>query len=208
MRAFELFPRQRRSSRHCLHRTAIGRSCTIRFTVRAKMTRSFRDPNGRIPNFGIAGAMPNPLPWWADPDHWRIVPPLTPPWSAPPPQDFPDTFGVPPQMPAPLRPRSDERQASAASDLLDLLFGRRRADPDWSARRLPPAADIDGPVRDLVDRHEWEPIEPKLGLKPLPFDSRQLDMLRQLRPDELLRLTGDKSSPGRAVQPPIFFPFD
>lgn len=187
----------------------MGRSCTIHFTVRAKMTRSFSDTSRRIPNFGLEGAVPNPRPWWADIDHWKADPPAFPPWSLPSlPQDTPDPFGVPPQMPGPLLPRSDKVQASAASDLLDLLFGRRRADPDWSARRLPPAADIDGPVRDLVDRHEWEPIEPKLGLKPLPFDSRQLDMLRRLRPDELLRLTGDKSSPGRAVQPPIFFPFD
>lgn len=30
------------------------------------MTRSFKEPNVRIPNFGVEGAIPQPRPWWAD----------------------------------------------------------------------------------------------------------------------------------------------
>lgn len=41
-----------------------------------------------------------------------------------------------------------------------------------------------------------------------PFDSRQLDALLRLRPEELMTLTRGTPSNGRAVQPPIFFPFD
>lgn len=177
--------------------------------MRVLMTRSFKDPNARIPNFGVEGAIPQPRPWWADFDHWRVVPPASPPWSPPPsPPQGPDPFDVPLPMPAPLRPRSDGEERSAESELIDWLFRPRRADRSRSARPLPSVPGIDGLAPDLFDQRPWRYVQshPDLVQQPLPFYASQLDALLRRRPEELVRLTGD--TPSRGVQPPIFFPFD
>jgi hypothetical protein len=176
------------------------------------MARSFRNPLARVPNFGVDGAMPRSLPWWADREHWQVVPPALPPWS-PPPSVPPNSnpFGDPPQMPAPLRPAPGREQAPGGSDLLDWLLRARRADQGWSEGRLPSTPGIDGPAPDDMDRRPWRPVQPNPDLFQLerqPFYSGQLEALRRLRPEELFLLTGDRSARGRSVHPPIFFPFD
>jgi len=149
------------------------------------MARSFRDPNTRVPNFGVEGAIPKP-PWWADIDRWRVVPPPSPPWSPPPsiPRDGPDPFGHPPRMPAPLRPSPKEEQAPGGSDLLDWLFGPRRAGRGWNAGPLPTAPGFDEPAADFFDRRPWRFVQPDGDrIQTLPFDSRQLDALLRHRPE-------------------------
>lgn len=171
------------------------------------MTRSFKGPNVRIPNFGVEGAIPEPRPWWADFDHWKVVPPASPLWSPPPsPPKGPDPFDVPPPMPAPLRPRSDGEERSAESVLLDWLFRSRRADRNRNASPLPSAPDFDGPAPDFFDRRPSRLIQSDPDLLQQPFYASHLDALLRRRPEELVRLTGD--APSRGVQPPIFFPFD
>lgn len=173
------------------------------------MARSFRKPYTRVLNFGIEGAIPRP-PWWADPDYGKVRPPASPPWSPPPtPRNDRDPFGAPPWMPAPRRPSPDQGEVPGGSDLLDGLFGRHRADPDgsWTPRRSLPT--IDGPAEDFLDRRPWRFVQPNRDLvQTLPFDSRQLDALLRLRPEELRTLTQSTPSSGRAVQPPIFFPLE
>jgi hypothetical protein len=178
------------------------------------MTQSFKDPNVRSPNFGVEGAFPMPRPWWADPEHWNLVPPAAPPWS-PSPSVSPDSnpFGDPPQMPAPppLRPTPNRERASGGSGLLDWLLRAGRADRDWDERRLPSTLGTDGLAPDYMDRRPWQPdqLDPDLfQLQPQPFNSEQLKALLRRRPQPLLLPTGDRSSRGRSIQPPIFFPFD
>lgn len=177
--------------------------------MRVQMTRSFKDPNARIPNFGVEGALPEPRPWWADFDDWRVVPPASSLSSPPPlsPPDGPDPFDVSPPMQAPLRPRSDMEGGSAGSELLDWLFRSHRADRNRNARPLPPAPSIDGPATDFFDRRPSRFVQSDPDLvQSQPFYASQLDALLRLRPEELIRSTRD--TPSRGVQPPIFFPFD
>ena len=174
------------------------------------MPRSFKDPNVRIPNFGVQGAIPKP-PWWADFDHWRVIPPVTPPWSQPPlaPREGPDPFGVPPPTPSPLQPRSDEQRAPVGGDLIDRLFGGPRASRERNGAP-PPAFNPDRYTPELfMDARPWRGIEPDPGpAQTLPFNSRQLATLLQIRPEELAQSASGTSSKRTVVQPPIFFPFD
>jgi len=172
------------------------------------MTRPFRDPNLSVPNFGVEGAIPRPWPRWLDLDHWRVNPPRSPPWSPPPlsPPAGPDPFDVSPPMPAPLRPRSDRDEGPSESELFDWLFRPRRVGRSPGAMPLPSTPGIDGLAPDLFDRRPWRDVQADPpAVQPLPFGASQLDALLRLRP-ELLRST--ENTPSRAIQPPIFFPFD
>lgn len=124
------------------------------------MTRSFRDPYTRVPNFGVEGAIPK-LPWWADVDRWRVVPPASPPWSSPPsvPRDDSDPFGVLPQVPAPQRPRSGDVQHHADSELIDWLLNASRTRRGAPAKRSP-SPDQGRSASDLfMDARPWRVIE-------------------------------------------------
>jgi hypothetical protein len=174
------------------------------------MSRSFKHPNGRTPNFGIEGAMPQTRPAWLD-RNWRTVPPTSPPWSPPPlpPREGPDPFGVPPPSPSPLQPRSDEQPAPAGRDLIDSLFGAPRASRERNGAP-PPAFNAGRYTPDpFMDARPWRAIEPDPGLvQTLPFNSRQLAALLQTRPEDLVQSASGMSSKKKVVQPPIFFPFD
>ncbi len=179
-------------------------------SMRVPMTKSFREPQVRVPNFGIEGARPQRRPEWVD-RNWRIVPPVSPPWSPPslPPQDGTDPFGDPPRMPTPLRPGPERERGPDGSELLDWLPGAHRAGPGPNRKLGPTLPSLDEPLLDLVDRGPWRFIQPDRDvMRYLPFDSRQLEALRQLRPQEVMTLTKGPPSNGRAIQPPIFFPFD
>lgn len=174
------------------------------------MTKSFREPYVRVPDFGIEGARPQRRPEWVN-RNWRIVPPASPPWSPPPspPQDGTDPFGDPPQMPAPLRPSPERERGPSGSNFLDWLLGPYRAEAGRGRKPRSTAPGLDEPLPDFVDRRPWQFVQPDGDLmQTQPFDSRQLDALLRLRPEELMTLTKGTSSNGRAVQPPIFFPFD
>ena len=174
------------------------------------MTKSFREPYVRVPNFGIEGARPQRWPEWVD-RNWRIVPPASPPWTPPPspPQDGTDPFRDMRQMPAPPRPNPEGERGPGGSNLLDWLLGQHRAEQSRSRNQRPTAPGFDEPLPDFLDRRPWRLVQPDGYLsKTLPFDSKQLDALLRLRPEELVTLTEGTSSNGRTVQPPIFFPFD
>lgn len=174
------------------------------------MTRSFKVPNVRVPNFGIEGAMPQTPPGWVD-RNWRIVPPPSPPWSPPPspPREGPDPFGVPPPTPSPLQPRSDEQRAPAGRDLIDWLLGTPRASRARNGA-TPRVSSPDRYTPDLdMDARPWRTAEPDPGpAQTLPFNSRQLAALLQIRPEDLVQLARGAPSKEKVVQPPIFFPFD
>jgi len=173
------------------------------------MTKSFREPYVHVPNFGIEG-VPQRRPEWVD-RNWRLVPPASPPWSPPPslPQDGTDPFVDPPQIPAPLEPRPEGERGPGGSDLLDWLLRAHRAQQSRSRNLRPMAPDSDASFPDFVDRRPWRFALPDGDLsQTLPFDSKQLDALLRIRPDELMRLTEGPPSNARTVQPPIFFPLD
>lgn len=156
------------------------------------MTRSFRDPHSRVPNFRVESALPQWRPDWVD-RNWRIVPPALPPWSPPPssPQDGIDPFGDPPGVPPSLQPRSGDAQHRAEADLIDRLLKAYRAHSEGSAGQLPwPGAHERAPAP-FQDSRSWQAVEPPQGL---PFYADEAETLLRIRPE--------------AVQPPIFFPFD
>ncbi len=150
------------------------------------MTRSFKDPYKRVPNFGIEGAIPKP-PWWANIDDWRIVPPRSPPWSPPPsgPVDGPNPFDDPARTPAPLQPAPESLQVPSDADLIDWLFRTYRNSRQGRATQLPrPRQGGDAPDP-FLDARPWHVIEPPLDLpQPAPFYAGQLDNLLRLSPKE------------------------
>jgi hypothetical protein len=181
-------------------------------SMRVPMTRPFRDPHVRVPNFGIEGPLPRRWPEWVDPN-WRIIPPAPPPWSPPPlsPQDGTDPFGDSPGTPPSLQPRLDDMQRRADSDLIDWLFKTYRADREESARQLPWSAGAGRRTPGWVpDARPWRPMEPPPDLlqQHLPFFEDQAESLRRIRPKQLESLTRSEPQTERAVQPPIFFPFE
>jgi len=172
------------------------------------MTRSFKDLSAIVPNFGVEDALPRSRTRWLDFDHWRGSPPASPPWSPPPlsPREGADPFNVSPPMQAPLQPRTDREKGSFESELFDWLLRPRRVGRSPGAMPLPSTPGIDGLAPDLFDRRPWRDVQADPpAVQPLPFGASQLDALLRLRP-ELLRST--ENTPSRAIQPPIFFPFD
>jgi hypothetical protein len=172
------------------------------------MTRSFRDPHFRVPNFGIEDALLQRWPEWVN-RKWRMVPPASPPWSPPPSlaQDGTDPLGDPPGAPAPLQPRSDDGRHRVGSDLIDWLLGAYHAQRGRSKGRLPSSGAGAATPEPFIDARPWRPVEPLPDLmQPLPFDQNQAERLKRIRPEELLIRSGPPKV--RAVQPPIFFPFD
>ena len=112
-------------------------------------------------------------------------------------------------MPAPLRPSPERERGPDGSGLLDWLLEARRAGSGRNRKLEPTPPGLDEPLPDFVDRGPWRFVQPDGDMmRYLPFDSRQLEALRQLRPQELITLTKGPPSNGRAIQPPIFFPFD
>lgn len=111
-------------------------------------------------------------------------------------------------MPAPLRPRSDNVQHRTESDLTDWLFKAYRALREGRAKQPPWPDQGRGAPDPFLDTRPWQAIEPLPSLQPMPFYADQLETLLKIPLKDLKSPTRSGLPEEKAVQPPIFFPFD
>jgi hypothetical protein len=100
-------------------------------------------------------------------------------------------------------------QRDAGSDLINWLFKAYRASRGQSAGQLPPPGSGGYAREPFLDSHPWQMVEPSPDLpQPLPFYADQARTLLKIPAQELESSTRSRPQKEKAVQPPIFFPFD
>lgn len=183
------------------------------------MTTSFNDRPYRQPKFAVDGAIPELLsrkwdidiaPSWANPDAPFEFPPPPADWL-PLPSPPPNWLSPFDQPGSPVQPgsRAPRPQDAAQREAINWFLGVLAAGAKQDTRRPSPYAAAAGnsdfelrrpsslPPADLNVDNEVHPR----------FDSRQAEALQKLGPEGVLQLA-NKPPRRRAVQPPIFFPFD